>query len=95
MKRKYRIQKSFEKGKAPSPDAIHMEVVKAAPSIIFQLIVEIYNLCLQGYELPTGKKSIITSILKKGTKDDCTNYCGLTVLSSIGRIFAKILKYRI
>lgn len=88
--------RTFKNGKAPGPGGICMELLKNAPEQLYEKLSELFNLCLNGYPLPEDwKTGYITSLHKKGSKDECANYRAITVLSSIGRVYAKILKPRI
>lgn len=51
---------------------------------------------MNGEAIPTEWKSaFISSIHKKGDKKNCSNYRGLSVISSVGRLYGRILRGRI
>lgn len=90
------VMKTFKNGTAPGPGAINIELLKSAPIILHEYIVKMLNLCLHGDELPKQfKEGYISNVFKKGNKNECTNYRGITVLNTIGRLYGKVLKTRI
>lgn len=83
-------------GKAPGPGNINVELMKAAPDILMDVLAIIFNKCLNGCEPPREwKKATITSIFKKGNRQDCKNYRGISVICSVARLYGKVLKGRI
>jgi len=89
--------KYMKNGKAAGPGGIPIELVKHGPDILLENLVEIYNKCLmEGDDIPNDWKiGYLSSIHKKGNKKVCSNYRGITVTSSIGRLYGRILKTRI
>lgn len=91
-----RIINTFRNGKSAGPGSVNIELLKHGPSSLFEILTQLYNRCLKGEELPQDfKKGYISNIYKKGDRKQCTNYRGITVLSSIGRVYGKILKFRL
>ena len=55
-----------------------------------------FNKCLRGETIPTDwKSSYINSIYKKGNRSECNNYRGISITSSIGKLYERILTARI
>jgi Reverse transcriptase (RNA-dependent DNA polymerase) len=83
--------------KAAGPGNIPIELVKYAPDILLERLVFLYNKCLlQGENVPKEwNLAYISSIYKKGDKKQCKNYRGISVTSTLGRLYGKILKERI
>lgn len=89
--------RQMQNGKAPGPGGIPIELIKHSPSQVKEKLLEIYNDCLQGrYEIPKEwRYAMITPIFKKGDKKCCESYRGISVTSSIGRLYGRIIKSRI
>lgn len=63
---------------------------------MIEILTEIFNDCLRGEEVPKEwKLANISPIFKKGNRKDCNNYRGISVTSSLGRLYGRILKMRI
>jgi len=82
--------------KSPSVDQIPAELIKAGGRIIcyefHKLIISIVN----KEEVPEeGNESIILPIYKKGEKTDCSNYRGISLLSTTYKIISNILLPRL
>lgn len=79
------------------PGNIPIELMKYGPDILLEMIAQLFNKCmLAGEKLPEDwNQSYISSIYKKGDKKLCTNYRGISVTSSMGRLYGRILKHRI
>jgi hypothetical protein len=82
--------------KSPGVDQIPAELIKAGGSKtcceIHKLIISIWN----KDELPDQwKESIIVPVYKKGDKTDCSNYRGISLLSTTYRILSNILLSRL
>ena len=88
--------KQLSSGKAPGPDAIPAEVLKfGGPALLSNL----HKLFLTIWESETGpqgfKDGILLKLYKKKNKFDCGNYRGITLLSIVGKLFAKVVLNRI
>jgi hypothetical protein len=82
--------------KSPGIDQIPAELIKAGGRIIRS---EIHNLIISIWykeELPEEwKESVIVPIYKKGDKTDCSNYRGISHLSTTYKILSNILLSRL
>lgn len=88
--------KKCKNKKAAGPGSIPIELIKNGPDILIELIEELFNKCLFGDQVPKEwNLSYISSIFKKGDKKLCQNYRGISVISSMGRLYGRILKTRI
>jgi hypothetical protein len=81
----------LERRKSPGIDQIPAEFIKAGGSIIcseiHKLIISIWN----KEELPEEwKESVIVPIYKKGDETNCSNYRGISPLSTTYKIFPNI-----
>uniref|UniRef100_A0A914X3Y7 Reverse transcriptase domain-containing protein n=1 Tax=Plectus sambesii TaxID=2011161 RepID=A0A914X3Y7_9BILA len=88
--------KALKNGKAPGPDEVVAESLKAGGQILaerlHQLILTIWN---TGVIPSAWKKALIIPIHKKGDKQDCSNYRGISLLSITGEVFMQILQNRL
>lgn len=88
--------RSAKNNKSAGPGGVSIELVKNAPIVVIEALTSIFNKCLRGEEVPSEwKMAFITSIFKKGDKTVCSNYRGISVTASIGRLYGRILKERI
>jgi hypothetical protein len=82
--------------KSPGIDQITAELIKAGGRIIMseihKLIISVWN----KEKLPEEwKESVIMPIYKKGDKTDCSNYRGISLLSTTYKILSNILSSRL
>jgi hypothetical protein len=82
--------------KSPGIDQIPAELIKAGGRIIqseiHKLIISVWN----KEELPEEwKESVIVPVYKKGDKTDCSNYRGISLLSTTYKILSNILLSRL
>ena len=88
--------KELKKGKAPGCDEIPAELLKNGGEVlekeIYRLIKEIWN----KERLPTKwQKGIIIPIYKKGSKLECANYRGISLLCVLYKVYTRILLKRL
>jgi len=90
-----RAVKGMKNGKAAGP-GLQIELVKTAPIAVHEVLARLFNKCLQGEDIPQDwKKAHITSIYKKGDRRKCENYRGISITSSIGRLYGRVIKMRL
>lgn len=82
---------------SPGPGGIPVELLKHATIRAFEILAYIFNRCLFMHDkIPQDwKLGFLTPIHKKGPRDDCANYRGITVLATIGRLYGRIIRKRI
>jgi len=91
-----RTVKGMKNGKAAGPGGLQIELVKTAPTAVHVVLARLFNKCLQGENIPQDlEKAYITSIYKKGDRRKCENYRGISITSSIGRLYGRIIKKRL
>jgi hypothetical protein len=80
--------------RSPSVDQIQAKMFQAGGEIamIHQLVKLIWN---EEEFLHQWKESIMVPIHEKGDKTDCSNYRGISLLSTSYKIFSTILLYRL
>lgn len=90
------ICRSLKNGKSPGPGDIPAELIKIGTEKLYDHLRKLFQSCLNGAEIPKEWKiSIMSTIHKKGRKDQCENYRGIAVTSTISRIYGKIIKNKI
>ena len=73
----------LKRHKSPGIDQIPAELIKAGGRTIRSEIHKLINSIWNKEELPEQwKESIIVPIYKKGDKTDCSNYRGISLLST-------------
>ena len=84
-------------GKAPGSDGIPPEVLKSGKPALLQPLHDLLCLCWeQGYIPQDMRDSIIITLYKnKGDRSDCNNYRGISLLSIIGKVFARVALARL
>jgi hypothetical protein len=82
--------------KSPGIDQIPAELIKAGGSKICSEIHKLINPIWNKEELPEQwKESIIVPVYKKGDKTDCSNYRGISLLTTAYKILSNILLSRL
>lgn len=89
---------SLASGKAPGNDGIPPEVIKAGKET--SLLEHLHELLLQCWEegsVPQDMRdaNIITLYKNKGDRSDCNNYRGISLLSIVGKTFARVVLNRL
>lgn len=88
--------KFMKGGKAAGPDRITMELYKNLPELGILELKDIFNNILKEEKIPKSFKSaILLPIYKKGQRTDPSNYRGIALLNTIGKIFTKIIQERL
>jgi len=86
----------LKKHKSQGTDKIPAELIKAGDRTICSEIHKLINSIWNKEELPEEwKESIIVSNYKKGDKTGCSNYKGISLLSSTFKILSNILLSRL
>lgn len=90
------VLKGLKSNKAPGNDGIPYEFYKFAPRRFLQEILVVFNKIFLHENVPTSfKKSILIPLFKKGDINLASNYRGLSLLDTIGKIFNSVLLNRI
>ena len=84
---------SLANNKAPGKDGIPEEIIKAGKQSC--LLSHLHELLLQCWEegnVPQGMgdANIVTLYKNKGERSDCNNYRGISLLSIVGKAFARV-----
>ena len=83
-------------GKAPGTDGIVIEMIKVDCDFFVPLLTRLFNAILDTGIYPSAwAEAMICPIYKKGSKDDPSNYRGISLLNVISKIFPKALNSRL
>ena len=87
---------SLKSGKSPGLDMICAELLKAASSTISPILLRIFNNILQTGQYPTmWTQGAISPVHKKGSVDIPDNYRGITVTSTMSKLFGIMMNNRL
>ena len=83
--------------KAPGLDGIPAEVIKSGKCPLLQHLYELLCQCQEEGEVPQDMRdcNIITLCKNKGDRGDCNNYRGISLLSIVGKVFARVVLNRL
>ncbi|GFS12637.1 RNA-directed DNA polymerase from mobile element jockey [Elysia marginata] len=89
--------KDSPKDKAAGDDGITTRAVLACGEIGIQWLTSMFQRAWEESKVPDDwQRAIVVPIWKcKGSKKDCSTYRGISLLSHVGKMFAKILERRI
>ncbi|CAH2101818.1 unnamed protein product [Euphydryas editha] len=77
-------------------DGISSMVVKAAVHVLVPLLTHIFNLCLERGVFPLAfKKALVHPVFKNGDRSNINNYRPISVLTTLSKVFEKILNKRL
>lgn len=88
--------KSLKNTKSGGLDLILNEFLKYGAHSLILPLVKLFNKILESGIFPDiWNISTITTLHKSGSLYDCNNYRGISIGSCLGKLFTKILQYRI
>ncbi|CAJ0940211.1 unnamed protein product [Ranitomeya imitator] len=89
--------KQLSCGKAPGNDAIPAEVYKAGGPVLMQTVTKLFQYMWTKEQVPQQMKdaSIIHIYKRKGNRQSCDNHRGISLLSTAGKILARVLLNRL
>ena len=84
-------------GNATREDSIPPDVLKHGKQTILQPLHELLCLCWEQGHIPKDMRdaNIVTLYKNKGDHSDCKNYSGISLLSSVGKVFARVTLTRL
>ncbi len=87
----------LKNGKSGGADEILNEHIKSTIDIMMPVYIKLFNKVLSTGEVPEDWLVVlIVPIFKqKGSKTDCNNYSGITLLSCLGKLFTSTLNERL
>ena len=88
---------SLALGKAPGYDGIPLDLIKHCKNTLRLPLHEVLYQCWQEGAVPqdTRDPNIITLHNNKGERNDCNKYRGISLLSIVGKVFARIILMRL
>ena len=88
---------SLASGKAPGNDGIPPELIKHCKTTLLLPLHEVLCQCWQEGAVPQDMRDskIITLYKIKGERSDCNNYRGISLLSIVGKVFARVIVIRL
>ena len=91
-KQVYNLLVSLPNGKANSIDMIPNKMLKISAHVISSSLTDIFNCCTSMNSFPYDLKvAKVVPIFKAGAKDDPVNYRPISILSSVARVFEKLI----
>ena len=86
-----KVVREMKNGESCGPEGVYAEMLKHGTDKLITMLTWVINRCLNGEEAPQPwKVAYISSIHKKGSKEDCSNYRGISVTSVLSRLYGKI-----
>lgn len=92
-----KAMKSMKMGKAAGFDRVSAEMLRAGGGVVVSLLCLLFNVCWRDGRVPEDWcKAVIVPLYKgRGSSQDCKNYRGISLLSVVGKLYAKILIERV
>ena len=92
-----KVIKQTNSGRASGKDGIPAEIYKAAGPRAMEVFLDIIRSIWDQEKMPEASRdALIVALYKnKGSKADCGNYRGISLLSIAGKIFARIIQNRL
>ena len=81
---------ALSSGKAPGEDGIPPEIIRCGKPALLKPLHEVLCTC---WDMPDAK--IITLYKNKGDRSDCNNYRGISLLSVVGYVIARVVPTRL
>ena len=86
----------LKKGKAPGPDEIPAEAIKADIETSIEMLYDLIGEICDTDEIPIGwQEGYLVKIPKKGDLQECKNYRGIMPLSVPGKVLNRIILERL
>ena len=88
--------KQLQNGSSAGPDLLLNEFLKFGTNGLISYLQNLYNKMFEiGYFPESWSEGYIIPIFKKGDKEEPSNYRGITLLSTVGKLFTRILNNRL
>ena len=88
--------KQLRNNASGGPDLLLNEFFKYASNVLLPYLHKLCNSCLaRGYFPDSWSEGHIVPIFKSGDTSDPSNYRGITLLSTLGKLFSRILNNRL
>lgn len=91
-----RAVKQLRNGASAGPDLYINEFLKNGSEVLLNYIHTLFNKVFEvGYFPELWSEGFIVPIFKKGDKTEVSNYRGITLLSTVGKLFTRVLNNRL
>ena len=89
--------KDLANGKAAGVDCIPPEIIKCGEPTLLEPLHKLLCLCWREGHVPQDMRNakIVTLYKNKGDRSDCNNYRGISLLSTVGKVFARVVLSRL
>lgn len=88
--------KQLKRGKAAGTDALINELYVAGATVLVPKLTKLFNCVFKSGKFPKGwSEGLIVPIPKKGNPNNVDNYRGITLLSTMGKLFTRVLNNRL
>ena len=88
--------KQLKNNKSCGPDLLLNEFFKYGADALLPYLYNLFNKCLmRGYFPESWSEGHIVPIFKSGDQSEASNYRGITLLSTLGKLFTRILNNRL
>ena len=81
--------------KAPGIDGITAEILKNGGEKMIDLLEQVIQRVWESEVPRNWRDAILVSLYKKGSKLDCSNFRGISLLSIVGKLFSRIIFNRL
>ena len=81
--------------KAPGMDGITAEILKNGGEKMIDLLEQVVQSVWESEVPQDWRYAILVSLYKKGSKSDCNNFRGISLLSIVGKLFSRITLNRL
>ena len=86
------ILKSLDISKANGPDGVSARLLREGAPAISESLAKLFNISLIKCYFPSEwKKANVVPIFKKGSVSHCSNYRPISLLSSVSKVFEKVV----
>jgi hypothetical protein len=93
------LEKALERckaGTAPGEDGLPYEVYQHLPAEAKAWLAEVYSGVMRTHSAPAvWKQGVVGMLHKKGPTSECSNYRGITLLDTTGKVFERVLLGRL
>ena len=91
-----RAIKLLAKNKAAGRDTILNEMLKSTAPKFIDLLFQLFNKCWQNHNFPPSwGKVLVVPIYKKGNKLNPENYCPISLVQNIAKIYLSIIQKKL
>ena len=88
--------KRLKKNKAPGPDGIPNEIIKAGQYELATILTKIFNVIMLSGQFPDSwATSLIKPLFKGGSPHKPSDYRGISLSSCMGKLFCSVLNQRL